>query len=138
LSVELVGGEEMKQTLRKLEKDAKEYRYDGQLDDIRELIAEYRDEQSKSLWQRIKRWFKPHVELKEVDSYSQIKLLLLSTPENKQVDLVNDIVRTVPMHFLHHYIEVETCDLIQDVIENQSFISQLDNPHVEARIGGDR
>ena len=105
--------------LKKLQTAVNAKRHEDQLPNCRELLAEYLDELSRSWWERFKRFFKPHFEVSELPPYQHIKMLLLQTPEDKKVELINKLVDDGEHHFLLNYLTAETIEKIIEIGEDK-------------------
>ena len=113
-------------------------RYDGQLRDAREAVLALKEAVDRSWWERFKAFFKPHFKVDELPPFQRIRILLLETPEDKQAELINYIVQSISLHFLNQHIDKETFFIMEGVREFQELENQLDDPFVEAQLGGDR
>ena len=94
-------------------------RYDGQLDEIREAFSAYRLEYELSWWKRFKKLFEPHFEVTELPPYQHIKMLLLETPEDKKVELINKLIGDGEHHFLLNNLTPETIEKIIEIGEDK-------------------
>ncbi len=109
----------MNQKLKRLQDVLFEGRHLYQLRDSRKALSAYLEDVEKSLWQRFKRWIKPHVEITEMPPYQHIKMLLLETPEDKKVELINKLVENGNDYYLINHLTTGTMEKIRQIGEDK-------------------
>ncbi len=105
--------------LKRLQDAVSAKRHDGRIAEIRKHFTAYRLEYELSWWERFKRFFKPHFEITELPPYDHIRMLLLETPEDKKVELVNNLIGDGEHHFLLNHLTPETIEKIRQVGEDK-------------------
>ncbi len=120
----------MNQKLKRLHDVLFEGRHLYQLRDSRKALSAYLEDVEKSWWQRIKRWWVvwfrgvsfdelPHSEVAELPPYQHIKMLLLETPEDKKVELINKLVEDGNDYYLINYLTTGTMEKIRQIGEDK-------------------